>query len=491
MDRGRGNRAGHWPDRQAVSATPSPRHEAVVGLAFLKLGFGEAAARVIAFAATVYLARTLGASLYGVIVLATAVLLYLTFLTDCGVDALGIREVADAPTRLPSRLAETLGARLLVGIALAVITALVGLLVLPQPDGAILAIYAFTLLPFALGTKWAHLGLEQAGHASAGRVATEVVATVLILLLVRGPEDLARVPLAQLLGEGAGAFLLLRLLPSGMARLRAAIRPAAVRPLLARSWPLVLHALLGLAIFNSDFIFLRAFRDSTAVGLYAAAYTLISFFLNLGAAYTMTLLPVITRLRADRAASRALYDGAMAQVLAGAVPVAVGGFLVAAPIVGLVFGAEYVASAGPLAILIWTIPVALIRNVSQAALIAYERQDQLLQTVAWAAGVNVLLNLLLIPPLGMTGAAVATLVTEVVRTALAVWHVRGHGLPMAGPRRFARIAVAGVVMALVVWRSAGQPVLVTVGVGALAYGVALAAVGGIRFRRNAMPELTP
>lgn len=474
-----------------MSDSRPPRPDTLVGRSFLKLGFGEAAARVIAFGATVYLARTLGASLYGVIVLATAVLLYLTFVTDSGVDALGIRDVADAPEALPVTLAETLGARLLVGIVLTVVTALAGLLLLPQPEGAVLAIYAFTLLPFALGTRWVHLGLEQSGYASVGRMMTELVATGTILAVVRGPEDLARVPLAQVLGEAAGTFLMLRLLPSGLARLRLVIRPRALRALLARSWPLVLHALLGLAIFNSDFIFLRAFRDSAAVGHYAAAYTLISFFLNLGAAYTMTLLPVITRLRGDAAATRGLYDGAMAQVLAGAVPVAVGGFLVAESIITLVFGVGYGAAAVPLQILIWTIPVAVIRNVSQGALIAYGRQDQLLRTVTWAAAVNVALNLALIPRWGMAGAAAATLVTEVVRTWLAARYVAGHGLPMAGPRRFVKVLAAGAVMAAVVWWSGDRPVLVTVAIGMLCYVAALAAVGGIRFRRNAMPELTP
>lgn len=469
----------------------SGRPESVVGLAFLKLGFGEAAARVIAFGATVYLARTLGASLYGVIVLATAVSLYLTFVTDCGVDALGVRDVADAPDALAGTLAVTLGARVLVAAVLTVATVFAGLLLLPQPEGAILAIYAFTLLPFALGTKWAHLGLEQSGYASIGRMVTELVATALILIAVRGPDDLARAPLAQVVGEGVGAFLLLRLLPTGMARLRVTVRPAAVRALLARSWPLVLHALLGLAIFNSDFIFLRAFRDSAAVGHYAAAYTLISFFLNLGAAYTMTLLPVITRLRGDAGATRALYDGAMAQVLAGAVPVAVGGFLVADQVVTLVFGGGYAAGAGPLRILIWTIPVAVIRNVSQAALIAYGRQDQLLRTVAWAAGVNVVLNLALIPRWGMAGAAIATMATELVRSTLAARYVAGHGLPMAGPWRFRKVLAAGALMAALVWALGDRPVLVIIALGALGYLAALAGLGAIRFRRNAMPELLP
>ena len=35
-----------------------------------------------------------------------------------------------------------------------------------------------------------------------------------LLALVRGPDDLGRVPMAQVVGEGLGAIILLRLLPA-------------------------------------------------------------------------------------------------------------------------------------------------------------------------------------------------------------------------------------------------------------------------------------
>ncbi len=472
-----------------MSSPPLPRPGTQVGVAFLKLGLGEALARLIAFAATVYLARTLGAPLYGVIVLATTVLLYLTYLSDLGIEALGVRDVAAARDALPEILAPTLGARLLVALALVAVTMAIGLSVMAQPDGAILATYTLVLLPAALGTKWVHLGLERSGTASLGRTLTELTSALLIVVLVRRPEDLARAPLAQLVGEGVGAFVLLRFLPTGFGRLRAAIRPEAIRPLLKRSWPLVLHGLLGLAIFNSDFLFLRGFRDSASVGLYAAAYLLISFFLNLGAAYTMTLLPVLTRLRDDRAEAKVLYDGSMAQVMVGALPVALGGFLVAGGVIDLVFTPAYHAATLPLQVLIWTIPVALIRNVSQSALVAYGRQDQLLHTVAWAAALNVGLNLLLIPRWGMLGAALATLATEVVRTMLAGWYTHRLGLEMTAPRRFTRTAVATLLMGAAVWWAGERSVLVTVLIGAACYLAALTALGVLRFRRGALPEL--
>ena len=82
---------------------------------FLALGGGEVAARVISFGATVYLARTLGAAGYGVIAVAMAIMLYLTYLTDCGVEVLGVREVAAAPTRIGKLVPPVLSLRLAVG----------------------------------------------------------------------------------------------------------------------------------------------------------------------------------------------------------------------------------------------------------------------------------------------------------------------------------------------------------------------------------------
>jgi O-antigen/teichoic acid export membrane protein len=48
----------------------------------------------VAFAGGVYLARTLGPDLYGVVVLATTVIIYGARISDCGVDLLGVADVA-------------------------------------------------------------------------------------------------------------------------------------------------------------------------------------------------------------------------------------------------------------------------------------------------------------------------------------------------------------------------------------------------------------
>jgi O-antigen/teichoic acid export membrane protein len=271
--------------------------------------------------------------------------------------------------------------------------------------------------------------------------------------------------------------------------LRLELRVGVITSLLRRSWTVVLHGLLGLAIFNSDFLFLRTMQGSEAVGFYAAAYTLISFSQNLGVAYTMSLIPSITRVRSDVVAARALFDGAMAQVMAGGLPVAIGGVLVAGPLVALIYGAGYTASVRPLQILLLVIPVALLRNVAQGVLLANERPDLMLRTAAWAAAANVVLNVVLIPRWGMEGAAVATVATEVARTILALRYSSQLGLAMTPLRRFVRVALAAGAMGACVFTVADRSVFVSIPVGAIAYIAALVAVGVVQLRRGGLPTV--
>ena len=68
----------------------SDRYAGAVARNFLALGSGEALARIAAFAGTIYVARTLGASGYGIISFAAALMLYLSRLAD------DIRSLLDA-----------------------------------------------------------------------------------------------------------------------------------------------------------------------------------------------------------------------------------------------------------------------------------------------------------------------------------------------------------------------------------------------------------
>jgi O-antigen/teichoic acid export membrane protein len=471
---------------------PSPDHSRrTVARNFLALGSGEAVSRLIAFAATVYIARALGASLYGVIGFATAVMLYLSHVADAGIElGIGVREIAAAPSRLAAIASPLLTGRLLLAAALALLTALLGLLLLPEPDGAVLAIYGLTLLAVGGSSRWVHYGLDRTALVAITRAAGQVVVLLLVLALVRGPGDVAAVPAAQVVGDTLVALVLLWWLSRGGVALPVRLDGAVIRPLLPRAGHMVLSAMLGLMIFNSDLIFLRAFRTTTEVGYYAAAYTVISFSINLGLAYSLSLLPSLTRLSGATGEQRALYHTAMAHVFAAGFPAALGGYLLAPRIVGLIFGPGY-APAGPaLQVLMWSIPLSLVRDVPIIGLMSQGREAIVLRVTGWATALNLGLNLLLIPSHGMIGAALATVITEGARMVIALLFARAAGFPFAPAARFWRPIVAGLTMAglLVVGRSLNLWLALPLGLAS--YLAALVLVGGVRFERGAAPSLS-
>ncbi|MEP6999583.1 MAG: flippase [bacterium] len=451
---------------------------------FAVLGLGETVARLIGFGGTVYVARRLGADSYGIIAVAAAIVLYFSHVADFSIEVLGARSVAREPGSVDHITAPLLVARLWLALGCIAVLCVAGIFFLPQPDGAILAVTSFTLIGIAGSTRFVFLGIERPVAAAVGRVIAELLALALIVVFVRTPGDMSLVPWAHVVGDGTMVVILALVLKRFGYSLRVRRAPDVVRPLFMSAWPLVAHAVLGLAIFNSDLIFLRALRDARTAGMYAAAYTLISFLLNIGVTYGNSLLPVLAREGsddADPARQRALFDHAMIQVLTVALPLAAGGCLLAGGLMQLVFGATYAAAVPALQVLIWSIVVAWVRNVVQMGLIARHQQAFVLRTSVWSAAANFVLNVLLIPRYGMIGAAVATVATETIRTVVALVYSGRLGLPFGVATRLWRPVLATATMATILWLVPLPSVVAAVPLGVIAYAAVLIGTGGVRF----------
>jgi O-antigen/teichoic acid export membrane protein len=168
----------------------------------------------------------------------------------------------------------------------------------------------------------------------------------------------------------------------------------------------------------------------------------------------------------------------------------VGGSLLAGPIVRLLFGIGYTASAAPFAILIWAIPLNLLRDVPLMALLSAEGEHWVFRVTLASAVLNLLLNVALIPHFGLVGAASATVLTEAVRMALAAWVARRKGFHLPGPRRFVKAGVASLAMAGCLLLSPNAPVWIGVPMGGIVYLAVLTGLGGIRLGGGRKPVLS-
>src|SRR4030095_6422286 len=149
------------------------------------------------------------------------------------------------------------------------------------------------------------------------------------------------------------------------------------------------------------------------------------------------------------------------------------------PLVRLIAGESYLPySAIALQILIWFLPFSFMNSLLQYVLIAVNQQRFITAAFVGATTANITLNLLLIPQLSYVGAAVTTIISEVVLLSAFLWAIRRyvgdlHLLSLAW-----RPPLAAAVMAAVVWVLQPAPIL-AISAGAFLYVVCFLAIGGI------------
>lgn len=247
--------------------------------------------------------------------------------------------------------------------------------------------------------------------------------------------------------------------------------------------------LLGLAqlcitlYYRLDLLILAAIKPADDVGQYGAAYRVLETFVVVPSLAMTVLTPVIaSSVVAGTAVLQRRYGHLMHVVALCSFPVAVAGLLTASRVFPAVPGFEEFAGAGDaLAILAIAAPCIFFGTVLSAVLVSGHQQGRLLGVSFVGLLVNVALNIALIPPFSYTGAAVATSVTEVAVVVGLVRSIRRH-LDVSWPwSRVLRAARASLVMAVVLALGYALPPFVQLGLGLLAYAIALLPTGSLRW----------
>jgi O-antigen/teichoic acid export membrane protein len=427
----------------------------------LKLSIGDFVAKAAYFLSFVYVAQRLGVAGYGVLEFAIAIRTYLLLLADAGLELWAMREAAKG-VDVRTLAARVIPARLVLAAIALSSTAL--LLFIPGAEGlrTILPLLTLPVLVQAFNLKWAFLGQERMMRVATGLVVAQLAFAACVFALVHGPADLMLMPVAFLVSELVIAGLFWRHfvrqhgvpIPFRLGNLRSMMRPA-----------LTMGATqcLGLVNYNVDSILIGVMLGASPVGWYAAAYKPVTAILAAPVTYFMGLFPVLSRYQGDPQKLRAILIRSLRFSAIFAIPVGVGGMLLAEPVILLLFGESYRAAVPPLQILSWSAALITLRGTFRHALNAAGRQRNDLNCAIAAAAINVGLNLVLIPLYGIVGAAAATLVCDICWLLLAVVFFSKHimTLPLLAAVWRPLLAGAGMAACLIggtllpwMWRAA-------------------------------------
>lgn len=365
----------------------------------------------------VLLARLLGESNFGIWGVIGSLLAIGAALPECGMGLITLRDVAQRPALSGKYLAATLIIQPILALLGLVILVIAGLL-LPYdtPTRILIGVAAISLLVDTLGNMCHNqlLAVEQMTATSVIRIAHIMVLLSFGLCVILSGGGLLGLYLATIL---AGLFR------AGMYwlwTLRLNIRPewpfqsTIAKYLFAQGWPIAISTFLITASRNLDkVIVLALISDASQVSYLMSAFVIVYGVVELSSSTMLVALsPMMARLaRENPAGLRSLVDKFAFLTFVLAIPMAVGISQLSSKLADLLFPG-FRGTAGVLQVLIWQAVIAMLNDIYGQSMVVRNRQQQLLGYRLIGLISNTILIAVLVPQIGIIGAAYSALLSQ-------------------------------------------------------------------------------
>ena len=186
------------------------------------------------------------------------------------------------------------------------------------------------------------------------------------------------------------------------------------REIIKKSWPLGLTIFFNLIYLRADIFILSLLKGQADVGLYGATYKVIDVLTTLPFMFAGLILPILTAEWANQnflKFNRVLQKSFDAMIML-AIPLIVGAQLTARPLMLLIAGENFVQSGYILKILILAIGFIFVGCLLSHAVIALDKQKNIIGAYVFTAATSLIGYLIFIPRFSYYGAAWVTVYSE-------------------------------------------------------------------------------
>ena len=445
---------------------------------------GKGITTAIAVVMLAYLARYLRVDGYGDYTTIFAFLGFFAIIADMGLYTVAVREMAKRPDASPHILGNIFSLRILFAILLLAIAPVIGWIVPAYGMDVKLGILVGTLASFFILSNQMVVSVFQTNLRMDRLVIGDIVARSvllgLVLLFITQGYSLVAFVWANVIANVV-LFVISFMLSRRFVRFSFGFDFSYWKHIIKEALPLGIIIVLGLIYFKIDTIMLSLMKDSEAVGIYGAPYKILEILITIPAMFMGSVLPVVTRYieKGERGRVQESFKKSFDFMAILALPLLVGTFILAEPLVVLVLGVDFMASVEVLRYLIFAVFIIFFGTIIGYFAVAADLQRHLVWAYILSVVVNVVGNLILIPNYSYIGASIATIGTELLIASLAFYIVRKHLRVSPGLTVFMKALLASSVMGVVLYVLRDFNIFTLVVVGTVAYGGVLYGVKGV------------
>ena len=376
-----------------------------------------------------YISRILGPTGTGAVAMGTSLVSYFTMVAMLGVPSYGIRVCAQVRDN-ERKLSKTIQELLIINLVMALISYVAFFILLWLVPGfreqsTLYTICSAAIILNVIGVNWVYQALEEYSYITFVSVLFKALGLVLMFLLVRNSGDVLWYGLVTVISSFGSAVF-------NFIRLRKLVNLHPCRPWNFRRhlYPIFTFFFMSVATTvytNLDTVMLGVIKDNEVVGYYNAAIKIKTILVTLVTSLGTVLLPRLSYYyeQGKEKEFLSLVSKAFSFVLLFSIPCCIYFSVYARPVVEFLSGPGYLPAVAPMIILMPTIVFIGLSNITGIqVLVPTGKEILVLRSVILGAIVDFLLNLLLIPGLGASGAAIGTLCAEFAVTLLQFWYLR-------------------------------------------------------------------
>ncbi len=441
------------------------------------------------------LTRYLGVSGYGQYTTIFAFTQFFAVFADFGFFWFLVREISKPDAPQEKIFNNVLTFRTFVALVVFVI-AFIAALFIPQYHDFRFGIGIIAAASFWQVLNGTYVGIFQNRLRMDKAALTDVLGRLVILLIVlwqiKTGTNLNRILWSYFAGNMVN-FLASAFLGRIYLRFRPAFDFGYWRRIITECFPIFLVSILSLISFKIDTVMLSLLKSSTDVGIYGPPYKVIEIFILLPGIFMGNVFPILTSyIYSQDKRLFGAFQKSFDFLIIAALPLVAAVIVLAERVIRIVAGQDFVSAhtIGPvlglpatsvlaLQILIIAVAIAYISHLFNYMVIALGKQAKLIGPNIIFVIFNVALNLFLIPRFSYIGAALVTVLTEIVVVSLYFRVLRRYLVIKINLDILPKTILAAIILGLTLYWLRFLSLWYLVPIGIVIYSIALFLVRGI------------
>ena len=375
-------------------------------------------ASICGFIWIILIARYLGVTEYGIFGFATSITTILIITSDIGISTHIIRHIATDNESAPKYLGNAIPLKSIFSIGTLILTLII-LIIMKRDELTITITLLFTIemiiKSYITLFNGSFQAFEEGKYQGIGNILININTLLFVLISVYTDLGIFGIAFSYILANIIALSYEYYVLNKHLVKPKYELDLEFCKKITILSIPFAITGILYTVYYSIDVVMLSSMVGDYATGIYNATYKLITVLTLFYSVYTSVIFPVMSRLYVDDESMLIVsFEKSIKYLMMIIIPLATATVLYSTDVIQLIYGPEYAAASSVLSILIWTVCLLFISGATNTLLNASHKEISVTKIYATAAVFNIALNFIMIPHFSYNGAAITTVLSDVL-----------------------------------------------------------------------------